>query len=80
MRKYIRMPEWLKNLEYHFSNYKWYRKWYGGCWELWWVDVVHSKIWHNGNLNYWFGRPSPLCRGELIKREDYSSILYHHLF
>lgn len=29
-----------------FSNFKWYRRWYGGIWEKWSIDYpVCSDIW-----------------------------------
>lgn len=36
---------WL--IEYLFSRFRWYRRSCGGHWELWYIDVVHSYIWHN---------------------------------
>lgn len=42
------MPKWLRKLNWVFVKFRWYRKWYGGLWELWWVDVpVCSEIWHD---------------------------------
>lgn len=29
-------------------KFRFYRKWWGGHWELWWIDVpVCSEIWHD---------------------------------
>jgi len=27
------------------SHFKWYRKWYGGRWELHYIDVCHAYLW-----------------------------------
>jgi hypothetical protein len=36
---------WLK---YWLDRFQWYRRFAGGKWELWWVDVpVCSDIWHD---------------------------------
>lgn len=28
-----------------FSNYRWYRRWCGGHWECWYIDVCRACIW-----------------------------------
>lgn len=64
------MPKWLRNLQWMLSNWRWYRRWYGGRWERWWVDCpVCSMCWHTGNLQRYDGRPSPLCRGTPVVEE-----------
>lgn len=79
----MRMPNWLRKLEHNLHEYKWYRRWYGGRWELWYVDFVGNEVWHNSlqlpNMRMWNGKPSPLCRGMCLEVEDYTSILYYHL-
>ena len=40
------MKHWLqKRLRYLCSNRKWFRKWYGGYWEQWYIDCFHCDIW-----------------------------------
>lgn len=54
-----------------FSNYKFARVLLGGYWELWYCDhPVCSEIWFNttNERRYY---PSPLCRSNAIKIEDY---------
>jgi len=36
------MPQWLRKRKWMFSDYRWYRKWYGGSWTQWVVgfDVM----------------------------------------
>jgi hypothetical protein len=48
-----------------FSSFRWYRRWYGGVWELWHVDSpVNGQVWHELDGPTEGGpRPSPLCRG-----------------
>ncbi len=37
---------WYKRwLTYVFPNARWLRRWIGGKWERWWVDVVHCYTW-----------------------------------
>ncbi|MFA5025682.1 MAG: hypothetical protein WC503_04205 [Candidatus Shapirobacteria bacterium] len=68
----MKMPNWLRNKHWVFSEYKWYRKWYRGKWEKWWVDYpVASSVWHNEPLDTWFGRPSPLCMGSPEEIENW---------
>jgi len=35
---------WLLNNKHNFSDYKWYRKWYGGSWVRW-HTVATSPVW-----------------------------------
>jgi len=64
------MPKWLRRYNWFFANCRWYRKWYGGRWELWWVDVpVCSEVWHDITHPEW-ERPSAICRGTIIKVEN----------
>lgn len=30
---------------YLLSNYRWYRRWYGGRWERHYIELCHSLIW-----------------------------------
>ena len=60
------MPKWLRRLEWCLNRYRWYRRWHGGRWELWWVDVpVCADIWHPITRPHW-ERPTALCRGTPI--------------
>lgn len=34
---------WFKH--YLGQRFRWYRRWYGGRWELWWIDICCSFIW-----------------------------------
>jgi hypothetical protein len=47
------------------DHFEWYRRWCGGHWELWWVDVIHATIWHQvGECSLKTKiRPHLLCRG-----------------
>lgn len=41
-----------------FSAWLWFRRWVGGRWELWYVDMCHSEIWHHEpEYHSLFGRP-----------------------
>lgn len=54
------------------GDFQWYRRWYGGVWELWWVDYpVCTAVWHDVPEPTGRGpRPTPLCRGTPVV-EDY---------
>jgi hypothetical protein len=34
---------WFKH--YLGQRFQWYRRWFGGRWELWWIDICCSFIW-----------------------------------
>jgi len=39
---------WIKDrLKYNFSNKKFIRKFIGGYWECWYIDICHCDIWFN---------------------------------
>jgi hypothetical protein len=27
------------------QRFQWYRRWYGGCWELHFIDICHAHLW-----------------------------------
>lgn len=43
------MRGWIhRHFGWLLCNYHWYRRWYGGHWELWCVDApVCSDVWHD---------------------------------
>lgn len=58
---------WFKIL---FDRFKWYRWWYGGRWECWYVDPCKSMIWHDIKKDEqgYQNRP-PCCFGTPISEE-----------
>lgn len=32
---------------HYLSRFKWYRKWHGGYWMLWYIDICHASLWLN---------------------------------
>jgi len=41
-------PHSLLTAIFYLWKFQFYRKWWGGHWELWWVDCgVYSSIWHD---------------------------------
>ena len=51
------------------AHWEWFRKTWGGRWELWWVDVpVCSEIWHEDCREG--ERPTSICRGIPIAVHD----------
>lgn len=57
--------------ELFFSGCRWYRRLRGGHWEQWYVDVVHSDVWHHvPRCSHETGdRPTSICRGTPICEE-----------
>ena len=45
-----------KFLKNNFSNYKWCRRYLGGYWECWYIDICHSEIWFSVNQKFIFER------------------------
>lgn len=43
------MPGWMRWSTFRFSlsRFQWYRKWYGGRWERWYIEMCHSVMWLN---------------------------------
>lgn len=41
------MPWWVRTFpfDYLFSRFQWYRKWHGGRWEYWYIELCYSFIW-----------------------------------
>lgn len=61
-----------------FDRFKWFRQFYGGHWELWWIDhPVCSAIWHSKphkEERYGLMRGTPIC--EDYPRKDWT--VYHY--
>ena len=43
------------------GDYRWFRRLAGGHWERWYIDVVHSDMWHRKAHDG--VRPSSIARG-----------------
>lgn len=56
---------------YGLSKFKWYRRWYGGRWELWNIGICHANIWLRINASEPDDRYQPCSVGPRISREDY---------
>ena len=41
------MPVWMRlpSIRQHFGRFKWYRKWYGGRWEFWYIEMCCADMW-----------------------------------
>jgi hypothetical protein len=41
------MPTWMRLslVRVPLSRFKWYRKWYGGRWEYWFIEMCMSAMW-----------------------------------
>lgn len=51
----------------YLPNFRWYRKWKGGRWELWWNQQTYLPTWYHNHT----GRPYA-CMGTPVV-EDYTS-------
>lgn len=65
------MPFWLRVFfKFPLSKFQWYRKWYGGRWELWYIDECMADIWFHEKSLYNGQRPMS-SRGTPVI-EDYN--------
>jgi hypothetical protein len=41
------MPKWMKLsfVRHILKRNRWYRKWYGGVWEYWYIEMCMSSFW-----------------------------------
>ena len=44
-------------------GFRWYRRWRGGYWEEWWIEVTHSAIWFHNEYFTERGERPPCGRG-----------------
>lgn len=67
-------------MDFLFSRFSWYRRFIGGHWEKWYLDVVHTERWFHVDFCRAHGRerPDPLCRGT-PECEDWPTIPYMDL-
>lgn len=56
----------------HLSNYRWYRKYYSGRWELWFIDICHAELWLTIGADKPDNYRQPCSFGPRIAREDYA--------
>lgn len=58
------MPVWMRLslVRVHLSRFQWYRKWYGGRWEYWFVEMCMSAMWLNMRRTYCWPEHGP-CSG-----------------
>lgn len=70
--RYYRGWRWLGWLS--LSGFKWFRRWCGGRWELWWVEPCRAGIWHPvtcpSDKNH---APCPPSWGPPMRVEEYLS-------
>ena len=74
---------WFRNrIRYNFSEYKWARKFLGGYWENWIIEILHGEIWiqvkkteaYDTHYRPGCGRGTPYC--EYYPIEYFDSKLY----
>jgi hypothetical protein len=53
------------------SGYRWYRKFHGGRWELWWIPICASAIWLEIHHDLPDDYRQPCSEGPRIAREDW---------
>lgn len=42
MIRQLLMSSWFRH---SLDKYRWYRKWYGGRWEFWRIDILPCPVW-----------------------------------
>ena len=50
------------------SDFRWFRRWVGGAWERWYLDVIHADVWFRRACDG--SRPCAIARG-VPSREVY---------
>jgi hypothetical protein len=58
------MPMWMRlsSVRVSLSRFKWYRRWYGGRWEYWFIEMCLSSMWLNMSRDYCWPEHGP-CSG-----------------
>lgn len=65
------MPGWLRKKRSQLSEYRWYRKWYGGSWTLWRPMISCADCWFPSDYH-------PGCVfPESLATENYGAIQKH---
>lgn len=54
-----------------FGNYQWYRRFVGGRWERWYIDVCRARLWLRIPTHEADDRWQACSVGPRVAREDY---------
>lgn len=46
MRNLLRPNSWIV-ITFRLESLRRYRRWWGGHWELWYVEICHTWLWHD---------------------------------
>ena len=60
----------------HLAQYQWYRKWYGGYWERWYIEMCHSLIWLDVPRQFAYPDYCPGSGHGIPEIEDYGDTIY----
>ena len=71
------MPNWLRSLKIWFSDYRWYRRWYGGKWLRYVTSLSMGPVWllsheHCGCGMYIIGQENYVDGSTIVKKGPYT--------
>lgn len=59
----LAVPKWITwAFGYPLSRFQWYRKWYGGRWEYWYIELCYSFVWIRRDPGHYYPTHYP-CSG-----------------
>ena len=78
MIRQLLMSSWFKH---SLDKYRWYRKWYGGHWEYWRIDILPCPVWLHKDPTCCWPKHKQCCGvGEpVVENWDYPVTLAHAL-
>lgn len=78
MIRQLLMSSWFRH---SLDKYRWYRKWYGGRWEFWCIDILPCPVWlHKDPAACWPKHKQCCGIGEPVVEDwDYPISLVHAL-
>lgn len=53
--------------QHRLSRFQWYRRWYGGRWEYWFIDICYKSMWLPMRKDLPLDYRQPCSVGECIR-------------
>ena len=79
MIRKLLMSSWFRHT---LDKYRWYRKWHGGHWEYWQIDILPCPVWLHKDPSCCWPKHKQCCGvGEpVVENWDYPITLAHALW
>lgn len=71
MKKLIRRIGTMFWIRYYLKHFQWYRRWHGGRWEYWWIEICASYMWLTMRADLPDDYREPCSAGPRLAREDW---------